>query len=245
MEKLNIEIAGVSAGVVCSYPENIEFLRDYKTDREPLFTVSPRRDDLERMQADFDRMDEAAGIPKHIRQEGFLENNAIHAMLAEKMTEHGVLLMHGSALCIDGEAIIFTAPSGTGKSTHSRLWREVFGERVFMINDDKPFLRFADDIVYACGSPWNGKHHLGRNVCVPLKAIVSLERAEENSIVPMSKADAFPVLIKQAYKSRDAASMRHIAALEKLLIDKVRFYKLSCNMEHDAAVTAYNTIFAP
>lgn len=237
------EIAGVPFEVRCRYDENREFLNDYITDKAPLFVIEPEDGDLDNMQKDFDRMDKADGIPPHIRERSFLENNAVHAMLAEKMTGHGVLLRHGSALCIDGEAVIFTARSGTGKSTHSRLWREVFGNRVFMINDEKPFLRFEKDAVYACGSPWNGKHHLSRNVCVPLKAIVSLERAEENHIEPLSKADAFPVLIKQAYLSRDPASMRVIAQTEKKLIDKVVFYKLGCNMSRDAALTVYNKIF--
>ncbi|MBR5089187.1 MAG: hypothetical protein IK093_07150 [Ruminiclostridium sp.] len=190
-------------------------------------------------------MDKACGIPPRTRDNAFLENNSVHSLLAERLVEHNVLLMHGSALCMDGEAVIFTAKSGTGKSTHARLWRELFGDRVYMINDDKPFLRFADDTVYACGSPWNGKHRLSRNVCVPLKAIVSLERAEENSIVPLSGADAFPVMMKQAYVSGEQGTMKRIMLLEKKLIDKTAFYKLGCNMEHNAAVTAYNTVFTP
>ena len=123
----------------------------------------------------------------------------LHALLAEKLVAYGALLMHGSALCMDGNAYIFTAKSGTGKSTHARLWREAFGDRVWMINDDKPMIRVDEMRVY--GTPWDGKHHLSRNASAPLKAIVKLERAEENRVAPLAKADAF-----QAAPSRQPAS---------------------------------------
>ena len=80
---------------------------------------------------------------------------------------------------MDGEAYIFTAVSGTGKSTHAMLWREVFGERVRMINDDKPLIRITPEgkaVVY--GTPWDGKHHLSKNSAFPLKAICWLTRAK-------------------------------------------------------------------
>ena len=84
---------------------------------------------------------------------------------------------------MDGAAYLFTAPSGTGKSTHTRLWREVFGDRVWMINDDKPMLRISENLVTAYGTPWNGKHHISRNASAPLKAIVQLNRGKENIIM--------------------------------------------------------------
>lgn len=105
----------------------------------------------------------------------FLENNAIHILVADKLVDYNVLMLHGSALAFDGEGIIFSVKSGTGKSTHSRHWREVFGSRVRMIND-KPMLNINEMKVY--GTPWNGKHRLGNNNSAPIKAIVKIERAE-------------------------------------------------------------------
>ena len=160
MEGFCVALAGVPVRIRCRFEGNKAFLSDYVTDGEPLFTVEPTEDDLLRMQADFDRMDEAEGIPRHRRTEEFLENNAIHALLAEKLVAQDVLLMHGSALCMDGEGIIFTAKSGTGKSTHARLWREAFGDRVWMVNDDKPLLKITETGVTVYGTPWDGKHRL-------------------------------------------------------------------------------------
>lgn len=239
MEDFCVALAGVPVRVRCRFEGNKAFLADYATDREPLFTVEPTEDDLLRMQADFDRMDEAEGIPKHRRTEEFLENNAIHALLAERLVEQNALLMHGSALCMEGKAYIFTAKSGTGKSTHARLWREVFGDRVWMINDDKPMLKISESGVTVYGTPWDGKHHLSRNASAPLKAIVNLTRDESNHISPMSRADAFPVLMKQCYGSRNPATMARVMELEKRLLRAVDFYTLGCNMEQDAARVAW------
>lgn len=240
-----VELAGVTAQVLCRFPENEVFLRDYSSDGHPAFTIAPDDADLAQMQADFDRTDEAEGIPKHKRTDGFLENNAIHSMLAERLVWENVLLMHGSALCMDGEAYIFTAKSGTGKSTHARLWREVFGDRVWMINDDKPMLRIGETGVRVYGTPWDGKHHLSRNASAKLKAIVNLTRDESNHIAPMSRADAFPVLMKQCYGSRNPATMARVIELEKQLLDAVDFYTLGCNMEPEAALTSWEGIHSP
>lgn len=124
-------------------------------------------------------------------------------LLLEKFAEHAigkdVLLIHGSAICMDGRGYLFMAPSGTGKSTHTRLWRRAFGDRCFMVNDDKPFLRVNQDDVMVSGSPWSGKHRLDTNVSVPLRAIVILNRSEANRIARISPEAAFRCLYQQVY----------------------------------------------
>lgn len=244
MEAFRIEIAGVPVAVRCRFRVNQDFFHDYFTEKEPLFTIEPSAADLRRMQADFDRMDEAEGIPKQGRTETFLENNAIHSLLAERLVQENVLLMHGSALCMDGQAYIFIAKSGTGKSTHAWQWREVFGDRVWMINDDKPMLKISESGVTVYGTPWDGKHHLSRNASAPLKAIVKLERDTFNHIKPMQKADAFPMLLAQAFGFRNSAAMARMIELEKQLLNAVDFYSLGCTLEPDAAKVAWEGIQA-
>ena len=239
-----IELAGIPAEVICRHPVNELFLKDYVTDKPPLISVVPTEEDLDRIQADHDRMCRAEGRPQHKRSGAFLENNAIHALLAEKLVDFDVLLLHGSALCIDGKAYIFTAPSGTGKSTHARLWREVYGGRVIMINDDKPLLKISEDGTTVYGTPWAGKPHLSCNACAPLGAIAELKRDEYNHIEPMTGAEAFPVLMKHSYRSRDPVTMMKIMELRKRLLDTVSFYSLGCNMSPEAARVAFETMNA-
>lgn len=238
-----IEIAGVAAEVLCVHSQNEYFLRDYLSDRPPAFTIRPSQDDLARIRVELDRMAVNRGdrpLPKY--DEAYLENNAIHALLAERLIDYDVLLIHGSALCMDGRAYVFTAKSGVGKSTHARLWREAFGDRVWMINDDKPMLRLENGGVTVYGTPWNGKHHLSRNAGAPLKVIVCLERADVNSIRPMAAIDGFQLLMKHAYASQKPAVMAKILTLEQRILEHTSFYTLNCNMQPEAALVAWQGI---
>ena len=254
-----IKIAEVSARVRCRCAETVEFLRPYMDlapegeapaaapdagapdalSEAPFFTVEPGEEDLLRMREELIRTTEKEGHPQTQFSRAYLEQNAVHALLAEQLARRGVLLMHGSALCMDGQGYIFTAKSGTGKSTHARLWREVFGDRVWMINDDKPMLRVGPDGVTVWGTPWDGKHHLSRNAGAPLSAIVQIRRAPENRLTPMSKAEAFPLLMQQTYASADPATGLQILSLQRQILEKVRFYTMECNMEKEAAETAW------
>ncbi len=159
--------------------------------------------------------------------------------LSLQLADRGVFLIHGSALALDGRGYLFTAPSGTGKSTHSRLWREVFGERVVMVNDDKPFLRLEHgDRVMVCGSPWNGKHCLGSNFEAPLSGIAVLEQAKENHIRRLMPEDAFQYLYEQMYIPEAPEKAR--AALQFIadVLSLVPVYLLSCRPDLDAVKTA-------
>lgn len=237
-----ISIADIPIRISCRYEENKAFLQDYLTDREPMFTIETTEDDLARMQKDFNRIAEAGGRPREQHRESFLENNAIHALIAERLVAFNTLLLHGSALCMDGQAYIFTAPSETGKSTHAQLWREAFGERVWMINDDKPLIAFTDGGIKVYGSPWDGKHHLSRNASAPLKAIIWLTQNEENRLEPLPRADAYQVLLRQGYASKEMITARRILELEMKLLDSVAFYKLYCNMKIEAAMVAWKGV---
>ncbi len=236
---MRIEIAGVSAEVVCRNEENEAFFREYRTERAPMLTLAPSDAELARMREKLTLAAERGDVPYTRFSEAFVENSALHEALAEALTAYGVLLMHGSALCMDGRAYIFTAPSGTGKSTHARLWREAFGDRVWMINDDKPLLRLTEEGAWVCGSPWDGKHHLSKNASAPLKAIARVRRSDRSRVEPMPRAEAFRCLYAQCYASRDPAVMQRILAMERRLLDTAAFYDLACSMEPEAALAAW------
>ena len=231
-----IEIADVPVRIRCRHQVNIDFFRDYRTEKPERYVIEPAEEDLTRMRAELGWKNDVKGLP---RAESFLENNTIHLLLAERLVQENVLLMHGSALCMDGQAYIFTARSGTGKSTHTRLWREAFGDRVWMINDDKPMLRIEDSGVRVYGTPWNGKHRLSRNASAPLRAVVNLERDTFNHVEPLPKADAFQVLMKQVFGFRDPASAARVMELEIRLLGMTDFLLLGCNTEPDAAKTVW------
>lgn len=239
MEQFTIRLADTPIGVRCRYAENRAFFRDYLTQGEPAFTVAPESGDLDAIRRRFERDARENGEPLRDYPLPYLENNALHALIAEALPHHGALLIHGSAIVVDGEAYLFTARSGTGKSTHTRLWREKFGDRAYMLNDDKPMLRADGGTVTVYGTPWDGKHHLSRNTSAPLKALIRLERGETNSIVPLSPIEMLPTLLTAAYRSEDRATAERILDMENTILQSVGLYGLRCNMDPDAADVAY------
>ena len=104
----------------------------------------------------------------------------IYGMLFyEAILDYDGILLHSSAISVDNEAYLFTANSGIGKSTHCALWMKYFGDRAVMINDDKPVIRIIDNKIYACGTPFSGKHDINKNILVTdIIAMLSLENME-------------------------------------------------------------------
>lgn len=236
----SVKIAGVPIAIRCRHTQNRAFFAGWETDEEPFFSVEPQESDFNSIRASLEKLDRRDGREVRAYSPGLIENGAIHALIAERISEHNVLLMHGSAVAVDNKAYIFTAPSGTGKSTHTRLWREVFGDRAFMVNDDKPMIRIENGAATVYGTPWNGKHRLGGSTEAPLKAVIRLSRGETNSIEPIGAAEAFSVLLSQLFVPSGAKELSRTLSLARQLLETVRFYGLKCNMEREAALVAYN-----
>ena len=155
-----------------------------------------------------------------------------------------MLVFHGSVVAVDGQGYLFTAKSGTGKSTHTRFWRQVFGDRAVMVNDDKPFLRFTEEGVLVCGSPWSGKHGLDTNITVPLKAVCILERDPENHIRPIAARDALFMLLQQSNRPLDKTLMPKYLELVDRLAAGTRFWRMECNLDPEAARVAHEAMSA-
>lgn len=242
MIEFTIEVANRAAAVTTMFESTRNYCADYLTHKEADFrlTTSPEDIALERKKSA--REDTLEGRPVRNLPDAYLEPIALQRKLSEKLFEYDTLLFHGSAVAVGGAAYLFTAKSGTGKSTHARLWRQVLGDRAVMVNDDKPFLRISEDGVQVCGSPWNGKHGLGSNISVPLKAICILQQGEDNHIRPVTAADALPFLIQQSNRPMAALLMPKYLELIDLLARNVEFYQLTCNMDPRAAVLSYTTM---
>ncbi|MCE7699881.1 MAG: hypothetical protein K8E24_014030, partial [Methanobacterium paludis] len=183
--------------------------------------------------------DKKEGIPVRHFSEEYLETLAVYRKISEVLVNQDILLFHGSALAVDGQGYLVTAKSGTGKSTHTKLWRELFGERAIMVNDDKPLVHITEKGVTVYGTPWDGKHHLSSNISVPLKGICILKRDTTNHIKRIGKSQAYPMLFQQSYRSEDLEKMARTLELIDLLSAQTRLYELGCNMEIDAAFVAY------
>lgn len=216
-------------------------LKDYMSQKEPLFVIDLADNECGEFRETVKKWLKESLEPAVSRdeEEAYLEEVTIKRMLEIKFNSYGAFHFHSSAICYDGEAYLFTAPSGTGKSTHTRLWRERFGDRVWMINDDRPYLRVYDNGIRVYGAPWQGKHNLGKNGSAPLKAIAWLVRGAENHIEPLSQIDAFPVVMRETLVTfPDQTLMKQRLQLIKRFLERASFYKIRCNMETEAAEVA-------
>ena len=239
MKKSIIKIAGVRIAVNAISEQIRPFLGEYLCEELPDVTVSIDPKDIACMRRTADREDALEGKKPQNYSDAYLETLAVYRKICDKMVDYDTILMHGSVVAVDGEAYLFTARSGMGKSTHTRFWREVFGERAVMVNDDKPLLKLTEDGVLACGTPWDGKHRLSTNICVPLKAICILERGEENEIHPISAQEALPMVFQQTHRPKNMA--KYLEIIDKLT-QRVAFYRLRCNPTPEAATVAYEAM---
>ncbi|MCR4772362.1 MAG: hypothetical protein K5855_08655 [Oscillospiraceae bacterium] len=211
-------------------------------DAAPDFAVRTGQADIDCERDRSARGDKLSGKPAIRFSDGYLETLAVYRKIAEQMPRYDTVLFHGSCVAVDGAAYLFIARSGTGKSTHTRLWRELLGERAVMVNDDKPFVRVTAGGAAACGTPWAGKHGLSSNITVPLKAICILERAEKNAIRTITAGEAYPMLLQQVYRPADGAAMSMTLTLIDRLTSSVSLRRLGCNTEPEAARIAYDAM---
>lgn len=229
------KFADIPVGVTARgkyFEQNCE---DYLAEEEiPQFEISVTLEDLEYEQK---HAENNAVLPQF-----YLEFIALYRQFCEKVLDYGVVLCHGSVIEYNGHAYMFTAPSGTGKSTHARMWREHFGEDVIMINDDKPLLKFKEDGVYAYGTPWDGKHHLSTNRCAKLAGICFLHQSEENNIDKIGAEKSVELLMNQIYRPRNSEGLLKTLDYVDRLIKEIPMYSMGCTISEDAAEVAYNAM---
>ena len=242
MAEFTLQIAGHAAAVTGLFESTPHQFSRYLTDRAPDFAIRVTKEDLLFEQAELDREAAEEGFRRRCFTDPFLERAAIQRKFAEYLLNRSILLLHGSTVAVDGRAYLFTARSGTGKSTHTRLWMQQFAGRALMVNDDKPFLQITDTGVLAHGSPWSGKHGLDSNISVPLAGICLLERGLENSIRRATPEELLPMLFHESAPPRNPAQMDTYALLVESLSRKVPLWQMQCNKNPEAAAVAYTAM---
>lgn len=152
------------------------------------------------------------------------------------------ILLHSSCVVVDGVAYAFSADSGTGKSTHTQLWLKHFGDRAYILNDDKPAIRIIDGKPYACGTPWSGKYDYSTPAVVPLAGICFLSRSETNQIKKADTGKAIYNIFSQTVRRLGEARMNMLMDNLNEIFKLVPIYDLGCNMSDDAVLCSYNAM---
>lgn len=177
--------------------------------------------------------------------DAYLETVAACRLISEALPKWDAFLLHGAAIDVGGEGVVFLARSGTGKTTHLLRWKSLLGDKLTVINGDKPFVRFFEDeekpVIY--GTPWKGKEDLGNTDKTPLKHLCFIERGSENKAEEIKKEKAADLLFAQVYMPKDAVSAANTLLLINRLIKSCRLWKITCNLDENAAEIPYKTIF--
>ncbi len=234
LHSFNIKIAELNIRMFCKYP----FVKRLCSE----FCVDSDAWDITASVTDEQIKDEKAQTPDTQFSDGYCEGICLYRDIAEKMPRYDGLVFHGASVSINGKGCIFTARSGTGKTTHIKLLMNKYPDNVKIINGDKPIIRRVDGEWRIYSTPWAGKEGMLENTSAPLSSIVIVERGETNSIEKISPGQYFDTLMGQVYIPVDGESMLMTYDLLDDMSGKVEFYRLRCNMETEAADTSYSAL---
>lgn len=163
------------------------------------------------------------------------------ASFCRSLIGHGRFFLHASAVVHEGEAYLFSAPSGTGKSTHTALWRELFPES-YILNDDKPVLCPEKGGVTVWGTPFSGRTDLQVNRCVPLGGICFLKQDAENRIRPVAETEALALMLNNTWRPKSSQGMERLLDLIEQVVTRSHVYELRCTGEPEAAQLSHNAM---
>ena len=206
----------------------------YSGAEEPEFTATVTQKDVDAEKA----KEGGADFPDYYLESLALFRKLCDYVLAKKQG----IIFHSSAVAVGGKAYLFTAPSGTGKSTHARLWREMLGTKAVMINDDKPIIRYIDGAFYVYGTPWNGKHRLDTNARAKIAAICEIKQGKENEIRRISPQEMLPVVLNQTIRPTEIGKMDNLFGILDKLLTIVPLYRLNCDISAEAAQISYDAM---
>ena len=232
MKSFIIAFFDIPIQILPIHKEVISFFNDYLSNDSPIIKICMTEEDIE--------LEKEIALQHYVKKEKInyypryqLEIRAILRRIANILPDHDAFLFHSSAVVYDSKAYLFSAPHGTGKTTHSLKWLKLLPGS-YILNGDKPFIIIRKEHIYVCGTPWKGKEKLGRNSIQPLEAICIIERGQNNQITNISPEDAFLCLINQMFIPENN-TLKTIQLLQYTL-NHTKLYRLLCNMEDKSAL---------
>ncbi len=173
---------------------------------------------------------------------GYYESVALYRKFCLSLSDYDGFLLHAGVMAADGVGVAISAKSGVGKTTHLRLWQQAFGERVRILNGDKPPVRRRADGFYAYGTPWCGKEGYGERGALRLSHLVFLERGAENRVRRITPSEAFPLLFGAVMLPQEEERMQALLPLLDAFLSSVSLWVASCNKEPAAALAVYHAL---
>ena len=233
MVTFNIKVADIVLKINAFYENTKRYCKDFLSDEEPEYEITMSEEDL--------KNEVTHSNNKHVYVSE--EISALYRQIAELFIYRNIVVIHGSAFKVNDYAFLVTARSGVGKSTHVRLLKELLKDKLEYINDDKPLLGFNNDTLTMYSSPWNGKERRGNNIKAPLKAIIFLNRGEDNTYRKIdNKEEIYVKLLSQIYLPLDKQKREKALKIIDIVLKRLNFYEINVNMDISAAKMTYERI---
>lgn len=219
------EIAGLKVEMEPKFERLMKQSESYQSSGDPFLIIKP--DPNDEMHVDM-----------NVTSKGDQEYICYSAAFCRSVIQYGRFYLHASAIVYQGEAYLFSAPSGTGKSTHTALWRQLFLDS-YILNDDKPIICPEDNRITVWGTPFAGKTDLHVNQGVPLKAICFLKQGKENVIQQVSEDKALALILNNTWRPKSNDGMNRLLDMIEQVVTKIKIYEMSCTKELEAAQISY------
>lgn len=229
------KIADLSIKIDTTYSIN-HICKEYLIDScVPDLSISINKSEIEELKN---------AIPKNEQlYSSYYESVAVYKKICMQMWKFHGMLFHAAVIETGGRGIAFAAKSGTGKTTHLKLWQQFLGNKLKIVNGDKPIVRIIDEVPIAYGTPWCGKERFGNNSSVKLTDICFIERSETNSIEKIYCEAVFNRIFNQILLPTDAEACSVTFDILNKMLSKCNLWLIKCNMNLDAAEVAYSEIF--
>ena len=233
MKELIVKFADIYIKIHTNYDYMFKFCKDYIVNTETYdFEVFPGENYLDILS------------DNQIFSEEYRESISIYEEIGKQLPKINAFIMHGAVITYKDKALMFTAKSGTGKSTHIKLWKQYFNADVDIVNGDKPIVRFFEDGIKVYGTPYCGKEGWHKNRSAYLHSICIVQRGTNNMIQKISSESAIIPLYKQLFIPKDSEEIAgRILELFNTLLLNTSVYVLQCNISSEAVKVAYEGMF--
>lgn len=228
-----ISLANISIGIDLNFPAYETLFDRFSVQKTPEIEISVLPEEIAAAQKIYEPGSSAP----------YIEYMELCPKLSDALLPFNRVFFHGTAFLWHGKAWIFTAVSGTGKTTQYLLWKELYGEEIQIINGDKPVLAFDNRNTTVYPSPWNGKEGMGQQISAPLGGIILLRQSNRNRIRQISAAEAAgAVFVQFLFNRKTAEDVRMVCRLEEILLRQTPVWLLENRGDTASAVLCRNTL---
>lgn len=231
--KITISLANIPIEINAAYSGYLPLFKLFECENAPVASVSVSSDEIAAARDNY--------APESTDE--YIEYMELCTKVCDALLPHGAVIFHGAAFVWREKAWIFTAPSGTGKTTQYVLWKMLYKNDIRIINGDKPILKFEGDHIFVHPSPWTGKERMGKLCSAELGGIVLLKQSSENKIYRVASNQAVgSIFVQFLFGRENAEDVYKVCEFEEKLFNKVPMWCLENKGDRASATLCHDKL---